>query len=43
MSSSSLDRPPAIASTNEATVCHTLRRMPTVRYDPAAIQAAEDM
>jgi hypothetical protein len=42
MSSSSLDRPPAIVSTNEASVCHTLHRMPTVRYDPAAIRAAED-
>jgi hypothetical protein len=62
MSPSSLDLPPAIVSTNEASVCHTLQqcapqaaaglgprrprrgdehRMPTVRYDPAAIQAAE--
>ncbi len=40
MSPSSLDASAGDRLGNEAPVCHTLHRMPTVRYDPAAIQAA---
>jgi hypothetical protein len=40
MSPSSLDASAGDRLDNEAPVCHTLHRMPTARYDPAAIQAA---